>query len=190
MRPMPAGMLLTMLALVPYASLPAAEAPEGDPVFADGFEGQDECTWSDVVGAPADGDETEATATNLGTVDDCTGGVKTAELLHGRADVDFQRVHVEDTGCGLEIDFGVSDLSGARICAFAECDDGEPDLLCAAGAVAATSPTGRPGCCSQTGDLIDSLACTGGIGDDSLTLWIRLDQGVTACTPYEVVGNF
>ena len=170
------------------AAAPGAEGLE--PVLLDGFESQDSCAWSDAVGLPPDGNDAEATALNLGDSDSCEASWQEPGLLAGRADIDYLRRQVAEVfGCAFDLDFSGSTLGGARLCLFVECLAGSADVTCAAGAAAATSPQGRPGCCSATGVLFETFDCVG-TTDESATFWFRLDQGVGACTPYLLSGHF
>lgn len=163
--------------------------PQGlELVFGDGFESAEVCAWSDVVGLPADGDETEGTAIDLGASSDCETDWQQLAALSGSADVDWFRRYIADSTCALGFDFAGSALGGARLCLFVACDSTLVSLTCAAGAVSATSPSGLPGCCSSTGALFEGLDCVG--ADESAHFWFRLDQAVAACTPYTVSGHF
>ena len=182
---------LFSIALLSGQPAVAASTESGGPVFLDGFESGSYCSWSDVVGAPPDGNDTEATAVALGTVSDCDALVEATGTLDGAGDVDFFVVTVSDDVCGsYDPDFLASTLGGARFCIYVECLGGGPptDLTCLAGAIPAVSPDGRLGCCSTTGVSIDQIACAG--GDDSTTNWIRLDASPSSCTPYTVSGHF
>jgi hypothetical protein len=176
------------LALLAFVISAWAPARAGGPIFSDGFESAGFCGWNDIVGAPADGDDSENTAVDLGTGTQCAGTLDRSSILHGRLDTDYFRIRVTDvSGCALAFDLSGS-LGGARLCGFVTCTaGGVPNIVCAPGALAAVSPAGRPGCCSTTLSLLEDVDC--GI-DDTVVIFFRMDTGGSACTAYVVHADF
>ena len=80
---------------------------------------------------------------------------------------------------------------GLRICKFAECEGGVEitEFDCPAETEAATSPQGRPGCCAPMGIALADANCTGGL-DDTMQVFLRVDQAEAACVDYELIYHF
>lgn len=135
----------------------------------------------------AEPNDTEQTAKNLGTIDDCDGsGSSFSGVINGPSDVDWYKYFAQDAfGCQVGPSRSVQFMAAARICKFVECQDGSsPSVTCPAGTVGATSPEGRPGCCGSEGFDMD-LDCSS-ISDDTI-MYIRIDDPNGAdCTPYTV----
>lgn len=139
----------------------------------------------------AEPNETEVTAKNLGTIDDCDGsGDEFSGVLNGPDDIDWYRYNGEDGfGCVVGPSRAVQFMMPARICKFVQCDaGGAPDFSCPAGTTGATSPDGRPGCCHSTGFDMD-IDCPG--SDDNAVIYIRIDNPNSgACIPYTVEYHY
>jgi hypothetical protein len=146
---------------------------------------------------PGEPNETEATATQLASLNDCDSQAKSvAGTLSGAADVDWYFwVQTEDDGlCVLDParDFSQSAGGNLRMCKYVECQDpgASISVSCPGGTTPSMSESGIPGCCSTAGFEID-LGITGcGItAADVVNVYMRIDEpGATAdnCNDYNV----
>ncbi|HEY0133208.1 MAG TPA: hypothetical protein VGB85_03985 [Nannocystis sp.] len=142
----------------------------------------------------ADGDEpseTQETARDLGEVDDADLFEKYVRCatLGSASDVDWFKFHGSDSLLGV-IDpmRSLYDAGGgARLCVFFACDTGGTEVACAQGEPD-TAPGGQPGCCGA-GQVVPTLTCADNY-NYSADVWLRVDQGPAACTPYELRYNF
>jgi hypothetical protein len=125
--------------------------------------------------------ETEATATDLGTINDCDGsGSSVAARLDGASDVDFYKFRGTDR-IGCYVDPTAETGARVRICVFANCPGA--NVTCKEQSTPATSPAGYKGCCKdQGGKVVADLTCSSG---DNADVYIRLDRA-TECTSYVV----
>lgn len=136
---------------------------------------------------------TEDTAHFLGEIsDDDEDGGTVMGVLTGPDDVDWFRYDGSDEFFN-NVDPFRSIVSSApvRFCKFADCPDDDVDFPCQEQAVATTSPDGRPGCCAET--LIhvpDALCGSSSINDDSMAIWVRIDQPEDACVTYAFDYHF
>lgn len=161
-----------------------------------------ECDPADVCVAPGTcqddewGDITsEDTAHFLGMIDDDDkNGGSVMGVLTGPDDVDWFRYDGDDSFLDSVDPFRtIAASAGVRFCKFAECPDGVGDTTfpCEDGDVATTSPDGRPGCCADAViHVSDALCGSSGINDDSMSVWIRVDQAEDACVQYAFDYHF
>lgn len=131
--------------------------------------------------------ESESTAVDLGTISDADGDGDTfAGLLEGQSDKDWYKYKGTDNfGSVVDATRTVSSSDVIRICKFAQCVSGTTEVTCPSSATDATSPDGRPGCCSDHGFTFGDLNCTGTSSDDA-EIYIRLDTQVHDCVTYSV----
>ena len=133
--------------------------------------------------------ETEAGASFLGDFNDNdSNGSSFSGVLNGMDDVDWYRYAGDDDFGSIVDPFRSISANGElRFCKFAECEDGldETEFPCEDGATEATSPEGRPGCCADSIIHIPDANCTG-TTDDSMAIYIRIDQPTTECVEYTV----
>jgi hypothetical protein len=136
--------------------------------------------------------ETEATAHDLGSIDDCDGSGSSIEgVLAGVDDVDWYSYHGDDNfGCSVDPTRTLTTMDHLRVCKFATCDQEPTTVTCPSGAVSALSPDGRSGCCSDQGFAM-TIDCNGGITDnDAATIYVRLDKPDPACVSYTLAWHF
>ncbi len=160
-----------------------------------------ECT-ADVCTAPGAceddewGDITSEDAAHfLGMIDDDDdNGGNVLGVLTGPDDVDWFRYDGEDSFFDDVDPFRtIAASAGVRFCKFAECPDGigDTNFDCAEGSVATTSPDGRPGCCADAVlHVTDAICGSTAINDDSMSIWIRVDQAEDACVQYAFDYHF
>jgi len=124
---------------------------------------------------------TEASATDLGTIDDCDGsGESVSGIVAGVADTDWYKYNGDDTfGCVATPLRGLTSSDPVRLCKFMQCDGGTPS--CPGGTDAATSPDGRPGCCGDAGFEM-GIECDG--TDDDATIYVRVQTTTNDCVTY------
>lgn len=140
---------------------------------------------------PDDAPEAEDEATQLpdqGCNDEPT---EFSGVLAGAGDVDWFSYHGDfDNGC-----FGQPDVlhnlnasDNLRLCAFVDCEAGEPVFQCGNGSQMNVSPGGLPGCCDDTG-VTFTLNCMG--GPESSQVYVRLDMAeADACVDYSVEYSY
>ena len=139
----------------------------------------------------AEPNDSEQTAKNLGTIDDCDGsGSSFAGVLNGPDDLDWFKYSGQDAfGCSVGPSRSVTFMQPARICKFIQCEgSGDPSFTCPGGTSGATSPAGYPGCCGTDGFDMD-IDCSG--IDDNATVYIRIDNpNGEDCIPYSVSYHY
>jgi hypothetical protein len=142
-------------------------------------------------GPGPDGDDTEASATDLGTIGDCDGdGESVTGVLTGFGDVDWYRYLGDDGLCVVSPSRALVASHAVRLCKYVQCVGGqEPDIECPNGTEAATSPDGRPGCCGSSGFDLDA-GCAGLIGDDSMRIYLSVETEQQACVEYTIDYHF
>jgi len=159
--------------LVAMTSLMALQAHSQE-VFSDGFENGSTCAWSSVT----DGDDTQATARDLGETDDCDGTqIELLQEIHDPTDVDFTVHHMtESIGCLVNPTISVTTTDVLSFCIFFTCDSGSTQLTCPANTSDAVASSGAVGCCTTT-DLQSAIEiqpyCTGTL-DYSGTIWTEV----------------
>ena len=133
----------------------------------------------------------EILATPLGTIDDCDGsGGDVFGVSSGTGDVDWLLFHGSDTfGCSVDPTFQI-DVAGARLCAFALCDDGTTTVQSCGSGTPTVSPAGTHGCCTtSTQSMKLQIACSG--TNDSAAMFVRVDQPETnECVSYDVAYHY
>lgn len=136
----------------------------------------------------------EDTAFNLGEIsDDDDDGGTVMGVLTGPDDVDWFRYDGSDEPLSMIDPFRtIVSSAPVRFCKYAECADGdEIDFPCQENAVATTSPGGRPGCCADSLIHVPDAVCgSSGINDDSMIVWVRVDQAEDACVTYAFDYHF
>lgn len=137
--------------------------------------------------------ESEADATVLGEIDDADGsGSMFTGVLAGPTDVDWYRyVGDDDIFAVVNPTRDVQADGALRICKFAECLNGLPntEVACPGGTTPTLSPAGRPGCCSGSGFELSDINCAGVI-EDSMHVFIRVDQPGQTCVGYTINFHF
>ena len=144
---------------------------------------------------PADPNEsnaTEATATNLGGIEDCNkDGSMLSGILDGEDDVDWFRYSGDDVAfCTVDPARTLAVDGPVRFCKFAECESGVggTEVSCPVGVTESVSPDGRPGCCSDDGFAFEDLNCPG--LDDDATIYLRFDEAVSDCGAYTLSYHY
>lgn len=135
----------------------------------------------------------EAMPTLLGEIsDDDDDGGSIFGTLDGPDDVDWYR-YTGDDDILSNVDPArfVKSTGGVRLCKFAECEGGieDTEFECPAETEAATSPSGRPGCCAPAGIVLGDANCTG-VLEDNMQVFMRVDQAQDACTAYELIYHY
>ncbi len=143
----------------------------------------------------AEPNETEQQAWNLGNISDDDGDQDSVSgVVDGAFDPDWFKYH------GADESFTVVDPTRSltasapiRLCKFIDCDNGEEaNFSCPSATQSASSPDGRPGCCSMGGFAIDDLVCGGSqFNSDDATVFIRIDNPAnTPCVSYTLTYHF
>jgi hypothetical protein len=129
--------------------------------------------------------DSEATAAFVANINDCdTNEMSIQAALNGTSDVDWYHYSgSDDFGCVVDPTRSLTAQGTLRLCKYAECLSGSASVDCKNGSTPDTSPQGRSGCCHTAGFGID-LSCPG--NDDAAEIYIRLDQGGSACVDYTV----
>jgi hypothetical protein len=135
----------------------------------------------------AEPNNSEATATDLGTFDDCdaSGDVVSGVLPQGDEDW-FVFTGTDALQCASDASRTVVANGTVRICKFFEgvVDCNGLSFTCPAGTTTDTSPGGRSGCCS-TSDFEVSLGCGALPGFAQVDVYIRLDTPPSeSCVSY------
>lgn len=135
----------------------------------------------------------EDSAHFLGEIsDDDDDGGTVMGVLTGPDDVDWFRYDGSDDFISSVDPFRtIVSSAPVRFCKFADCPNDQVDFPCQEGAVATTSPDGRAGCCADS--LIhvpDALCGSSSLNDDSMAVWIRVDQAEDACVTYAFDYHF
>ena len=135
--------------------------------------------------------ETEQTAIDLGGIGDCDGdGESFSGMIDGNFDVDWYKFHGSDASmfCSVDPSRTLTSSAPVRLCKFIQCDNAESNNFdCPGGTTAASSPDGRPGCCSS-GNINFDLVCGGSqFNDDNAVVFIRIDNpDESMCPTYTV----
>jgi len=136
----------------------------------------------------------EATATDLGRIDDLDSSGGTVEgSLDSDSDVDWYR-YAGDDDIGSVVDPARTLVAsaGIRMCKFFECDNGlaQTEFDCPDGADYALSSMARPGCCSTSGEIaLPELNCAD-VSEDNAAVYIRIDLPEQVCTTYELSYHY
>lgn len=137
---------------------------------------------------PGEPNDTEAAAHDFGTIGDCDDeGGMVSGLLDGTGDPDWYKYLGEDASATCMVDPHRTIVSSdpIRICKFFECLDNETSsFTCPAGTTGATSPDGRPGCCSDVDFLVDLICGSSSLDADDAWVYVRIDTTVNACVTY------
>ncbi|MFO0616105.1 MAG: hypothetical protein U0414_26155 [Polyangiaceae bacterium] len=128
----------------------------------------------------AEPNQTEQEAWNLGNIsDDDNDQDSISGVADGAFDPDWYRFHGADTTFKV-VDPTRSLVASApvRLCKFFDCDNGEQaSFTCPSGTTSASSPDGRPGCCSMGGFTISDFQCGGStLNSDDAIVYIRIDN--------------
>jgi hypothetical protein len=104
-------------------------------------------------------------------------------------DTDFFTFQGSDT-FGCEVDpTATTQEAGFRLCIFAQCNSSVTTFNSCTQGTSAASPSGLPGCCTDTAGTVDlDYHCNSGL-DDSAKIYIRADRA-TVCTPYTIDYHF
>ncbi len=133
--------------------------------------------------------ETEAAAITLGDVEVCQTK-KVNAISAFDSDTDWYRFEGRDKFLGAcePAPSASVDAPDLRICVFAQCKSGSTSVVCEEG-LAATSPSGRQGCCATGGAVTLQPSCSGSTQDASV--FMRVDQPVNSvCVGYQVEYGF
>jgi len=150
------------------------------------------CQPSQCDGDLHEPNDDEATAVDLGMIDDSDDPGVFSASLHQPEDVDWFRYQGDDDfGSNVAPERELVSSGGLRLCKFLECDNGlaETEFECPPGTEYALSPMARPGCCASGGIALPDLNCTGVI-EDNATVYIRVDQPEEACVTYSVAYQY
>jgi hypothetical protein len=131
--------------------------------------------------------------TSVGGIDDCDESETTLEGVLAGDDVDWYRYTGSDAfACSVDPAVEVDSDETVQVCQFVECESGNPaQLVCPAGSSMDTSFEGRIGCCSASGFILDLTCSSGGAGDDSATIYFRVQtQGAFECVHYSLKYHF
>ncbi len=153
----------------------------------------------DVCGVPGacpadvnEANETEATATDLGMIEDCNSdGDMLSGVLDGQDDVDWFQYSGDDVAfCTVDPERTLAVDGPVRFCKFVECNASlqDTEISCPEGVTQSQSPDGRPGCCSDDGFAFDDINCPG--IDDDATVYLRLDQPANMCAAYTLSYHY
>lgn len=143
----------------------------------------------------AEPNQNEQQAWNLGNISDDDDDEDSINgVVDGPFDPDWYKYHGADQSLTVVDPSRTLTTTGPiRLCKFVDCDNGEQaNFTCPAGAQSATSPDGRPGCCSGGGFTIDDLVCGGSqFNSDDATIFIRIDNPMaTPCPSYTLKYHF
>ena len=140
---------------------------------------------------PGEPNDAEANALFLGIITDDDGdGSTITGTLSDAGDVDWYTYNgVDVLGYTSDPALEMSSSNQFRACLFATCLDGTTlDFTCDGGAVPATSPEGRPGCCKVGSVAFGTFEC--GSGDEDARVYIRIDQPASSCLGYSFFSHF
>lgn len=139
----------------------------------------------------AEPNETEATATDLGQIGECDNmGSSISGVLHDAFDVDWFKYHGIDGSilCSVDPARHINNTN-IRLCKYIQCDGSEANnFSCPSGTSQSTSPDGRPGCCTMSGDIHFDLTCgSSSLDADNAEVFIRVDNpNQLPCEAYQV----
>lgn len=142
------------------------------------------------VDADDEPNDTESSAIDLGVITDCDGdGGVFGGILEGINDQDWFKYQAsDDFGCSVDATRDITSSHEVRFCKYAQCTNGsDPSVDCPTGAQTATSPDGRPGCCSDEGFSF-APDCSG-ISDD-VYVYMHLRTQVNECVTYSVEYHY
>jgi hypothetical protein len=136
--------------------------------------------------------EDEDSAFVLPAIDDCDkNGSSVDGILNGSTDKDWYKYTGTDGSCVVDPTRDVTTVGPIRICKFFACLDGTPSFDCPSGTTQETSPTGRPGCCSNQGFTVNMNCGAAGLGNDSADVYMRIDTSKQdACLKYTLKYHF
>lgn len=139
---------------------------------------------------PGEPNDSEATAVDLGTIDDCNGSGSTVTgLLFGVADVDWYKYQGVDTfgiGCSVDPKRTVTSSDPLTLCKYFQCPDNDETFDCPSGTSPATSPDGRPGCCGDGGFTVGLTCGSSSLNSDDALVYIKLETAVNDCVNYSL----
>lgn len=140
----------------------------------------------------SESNDTESTALDVGTADDCDDMYVIEGVLEGVNDIDWYKYKgVDASGCSIDPLRSVSAGETVRFCKYFQCIDEEPNLECPNGTQATTSPDGRDGCCSSQGFKVDNFYCgSSEINDDSAWVYMSIETVVNECVDYSITYDF
>ncbi|HEY8376373.1 MAG TPA: hypothetical protein VIK91_07790 [Nannocystis sp.] len=114
---------------------------------------------------------------------------KLSGVLNGAADIDWFRFHGDCNNLitNPSIELSLTADGSLRMCAFVDCDQGDPEFDCPQGTMGANSPMGNhPGCCGMGSFTISNMNCSG-TSNESATVFLRFDQAQEdACVSYSL----
>jgi hypothetical protein len=129
---------------------------------------------------------TESSATDLGTITDCDeDGGSFSGMVAGIDDLDWYKYQAsDDFFCVVDATREVQSNAPVRFCKYFQCiDDSTPAFSCPNGSNAATSPDGRPGCCADSGfDVAPDCANT----SDDVKVYMSVRTLANECVTYTV----
>ncbi len=137
---------------------------------------------------PGEPNDSESSAHDLGGIGDCDDeGADVSGVLDGATDPDWYKFKGTDASstCTTDPDRSIVASHPIRICKFVQCDDNEEnDFDCPSGTMNATSPDGRPGCCSSSGFEFSITCGSTSLDSDNAMVYIRVDTTENACVSY------
>ncbi|MEZ4439081.1 MAG: hypothetical protein R3B72_08330 [Polyangiaceae bacterium] len=131
--------------------------------------------------------DTLATATYLGSIDDCNGSGLTFQGVLDGDDVDWFTYDAADVSfCSVDPYRELVADSQVRLCKYLDCVSGTTQVTCPSGTSTSTA-SGLDGCCGTSPFTVD-VNCTGTLSDDT-TVYFRIDKpSGFSCVSYS--GSF
>jgi hypothetical protein len=137
---------------------------------------------------PEEPNDTEATATYLGAIDDCDGSGMILEGVLPDGDVDWWTYDgIDDVGCVVDADRQLTSQGGSiLVCKYFDCPG--VAVTCPGGTSPDSSPSGLPGCCG-TSSFNVAPNCTG--LDESAYVFLRVEkQPIDPCVSYSIAFHY
>ncbi len=167
----------------PDTDTPDTEVPDTGPEVRDTGPEILDCTSSQW-----EPNGTEGSASWIGEITDCdSAGSSFSGVLGGGSDVDWWHYAGSDK-LGCSVDPWASTKSGVKLCMYVSCKGGPTEVKSCKTGTASKSPSGAPGCCSDSGGTVQiDFHCTLLGADDSADVFLKVsDPTVTTCRPYKV----
>jgi hypothetical protein len=138
----------------------------------------------------AESDDTIDLAIDLGTMSDCDKVAKSRKgTLDHPGDHDWYKlVAKDDTLCFTALELWATSMGAEypAMCAYFECVNGsQVKVTCDDTSTTATSPDGKPGCCSADASMMPAVDCA--FSDDSVRIWLDVSDPLNqGCVDYSV----
>lgn len=138
-----------------------------------------------------DPNDTQADATQLGSISDCEGVVYDGVTADGNDDwISFRGIDTPALSCQVLTRARVIARAALEVCLYWACDQVGVDAhTCPAGATEDLAPNGAFGCCAEQAIALDP--CPDSFQDSSAQVWVRV-RPVTpdVCAAYELDVEF